>query len=104
MAELRDADGRKVVIDDPKVEVHIRVLETARGKLEAIQQELNPEKLDNSLMDGDMRVVVVQKLDETRKKMPALLKECDDVLRGIQQTVEKYKRIDKEAAEKIAGR
>ena len=102
MAGLRDANGQ-IVIDEREAQSDVRKINQAKAKLAEVRKMLDPSKLDDSRMLGETRNALSEIFTKVSKELSNWEEKCDIVTRYITAVVEKYKRIDKEYASKVAG-
>jgi hypothetical protein len=100
MSGLRGYDG-KIMIDEGEASSDIRNIDEARSKLEAAIKLLDPAKIDRARMEGETRIIMENQLSTAVKKIRAQMENCVGTSSYIKDTVEKYRRIDRELEKKM---
>ena len=103
MAKLRDSSG-KIVIDELEAEADARKIEQARAKLEEARNLLDRSKLDSGRMQGDTLTALEDVYAKLAKDFKTWEDRCNLTAKYIRTVVSKYRRIDREYAQKINGR
>ena len=102
MAGLRNSNGQ-IVIDEREAMSDVRKINQAKAKLAEVREMLNPSRLDDSRMLGETRNALSGNLTKISKELSNWEEKCDVVAKYIMTVVEKYKRIDREYASKVAS-
>ncbi|MBQ7578041.1 MAG: hypothetical protein IJT21_07250 [Synergistaceae bacterium] len=103
MAKLRDSNGR-IVIDEAEAEADAKKIELARAKLEEARSFLDRAKLDSNRMHGDTLTALEEVYSKLSKDFNTWEERCTLTAKYIRAVVNKYQRIDREYAQKIANR
>ena len=99
MADLKDPD-EKIVIDEAKAARHVKNIRKMVKDIESLRDRLDPRLLDSNLMRGSVRDAVEEILVDIRKTMDTLAEKGSSIADNIESTVEKYRNIDIEFANK----
>jgi hypothetical protein len=102
MAGLRDYNG-KIVIDDGEAAADVRRIETAGAKIEEAIKLLDPGKIDDARMFGAARTALDGVLEKMRGDLEKMRENCGHTKDFINNTVEKYRRIDRELRDTMKG-
>lgn len=99
MADLKETD-EKIVIDEARAARHVKNIRKMVSNIESLRDRLDPRLLDSNLMRGAMRDAVEEVLVNIRKTMATLAEKGRSIADNIESTVEKYRKIDTEFANK----
>jgi hypothetical protein len=102
MTLLRDVDGT-VVINEMEALVDIKSIRDAKAKLQEAVKLLDPARLDDARMSGKAREALGEQFQRICKDLANLGLNCDITNKFIENTVEKYQRIDRELAKAVKG-
>lgn len=103
MAKLRDSSG-KIVIDELEAEAEARKIEHTRAKLEEARNLLDRSKLDSERMQGETLTALEDVYSKFYKDFNTWEERCTSTAKYIRNVVSKYRRIDREYAQKVNGR
>ena len=102
MAERKDA-SRNILIDETTVDINLWLFRNAREVMDTLVQELNPAKLDNNYMQGDLRKALDARLMKMSKDISEQSRECGAMISDIKDVMSKYEEIDSKAAQSMKG-
>jgi hypothetical protein len=95
--------ARKIVIDEQEANADIKNIECAMAKIAEARALLDAKKLSDANMLGSARTALDEILGKFCSDLKSLESECMDTNKTINQTVAKYKRVDKEIVYTIQG-
>jgi hypothetical protein len=102
VAELRDSEG-VIVINEIEAQADIKTIGDARAKLQEAMKLLNSDRLDDARMSGKVRDELLDQFQRICGALGRLSFDCDTTNKFIENTVEKYRRIDSELAKTVKG-
>ena len=102
MAGLRDSSG-SIVINEEAAEADIRKIQGAIAKLVEARKLLDPSKIDDEQMRGDIKDGYQSVLAKLTRDISTWEMKCKSTIQYIRSVVAKYQRIDREYARRHKG-
>lgn len=90
---FHDQNGR-ITIDENAANIDIRRMKEAREKLQASLSAIENLRRDTGSMEGDAATAILEKSEEMRKKLQAMIDKIDAYTDFITRVVKRYQQID----------
>lgn len=90
---FHDQNGR-ITIDENAANIDIRRMKEAREKLQASLSAIENLRRDTGSMEGEAATAILEKSEEMRKKLQAMIDKIDAYTDFITRVVKRYQQID----------